>query len=436
MKKRIMAISIFIICIITISMLFFYNGNERKLNKANKFLNNEQTSEAVVIFKKLINNDKLGAEAKYGLAKAYIKMNSYKEAEKELISLLNNKPDYYEGNFELYNLYKKQNRIEDAYKVIKKYYDLNKDKNVEILIDEVEKQIKNTLVPDVKPNGGEVNLDNYITINVPKNCSIYYTLDGTKPSKNSKEYNGKIKLIKEGNLTFKIIIINNSNDINNEITYKYNIKSNIKSSMKYKEIIINQELQKKLNIFMSNFAEVPFNMLFEEGKISDRHLILFGFWHNRRNHGMNEPYFQYEESYCKINKKYIEQTVKKYYNINKINHKTIQIDENYSYEYKNGYYYFMPAAGDNPIDYSVVYKVEDIGNNQYYVYAKNYHTSEYADIVIYKYDEYYSLNFTKSERIYKDYLMDYQAEMVRAKVQKITENGIERYILLEYKLSD
>ncbi|GCD13206.1 chitobiase/beta-hexosaminidase C-terminal domain-containing protein [Clostridium tagluense] len=431
MNKKIITIIVFIICLFTISLLFFLNGDKRKLNEANKFLNNGKTVEAINIFKKLENNDKLGEEAKYGLAKTYIKMNNYKDAEKELISLINNKPNYYEGNIELYDLYKKQNRIEDAYKVIKKYYDLNKDKKAEKLMIEVEKKIKNTLVAIVKPNGGEVYSGNYITINVPKNCSIYYTTDGTKPNKSSQKYKEKISLSKTGNLTLKIIIINNINDINNETTYKYNVKS--------KEIVINQDLQRNLNIFMSNFAEVPFDMTFEEGNISDKQLILFGFWNNYKNyyrgivlHGTNR--FEMENGHDKLKKDYIDDSVKKYFNINTINHQTIQVDKYNSYEYSNGYYYKMHGDGECPIDYSVVYKIEDIGDGKYNIYAKKYHTSDYNPKIDWQYD-FYSLNFAKSEQRYKDDLNGYEVEMVTAKVQKINENRSERYILLEYKLN-
>ncbi|MGH4138400.1 tetratricopeptide repeat protein [Clostridium sp.] len=434
MSKRIITIFILVICIFVISLLFFLNGDKRKLNDANKFSKNGQTSEAITIFKRLVNNNKLGTEAKYGLAKTYIKMNNYKDAEKELVSLINNKPDYFEANIELCNLYKKQNRIEDSYKVLKKYYALNKDRKAEKFIDEAEKEIRNSLVAHVKPNSGDVYLGDFITINVPQNCSTYYTIDGTKPNKNSQKYTEKIRLSKGGNLTLNIIIINNNSDISNEITYKYNVK--------FKDVILNQELQRKLNVFMSNFAEVSFDISFEEGKISDRQLILFGFRHNYRNyyrgivlHGTKR--FEFEDSHDKLKKEYIDDAVKRYFNIKKIQHQTIAPDENSSYklEYRNGYYYQMHGDGESPIDYSVVFKIEDIGDGKYIIYTKNYHTSEYNPKVDLQYD-FYSLNFAKSEQIYKDDLNGYEVEMVMSKIQKINENGSERYILLEYKLNN
>ncbi|MFD3157276.1 hypothetical protein ACFIJ5_10510 [Haloimpatiens sp. FM7330] len=202
-------------------------------------------------------------------------------------------------------------------------------------------------------------------------------------------------------------------------------------NINFQKTPIDQAAQRKINIFMSNFAEVPFDMSFKEDNISDRQLILFGFWHYYRNHGMKEPYFQFEKPYCKISKKYIEQAVKKYYNISKINHQTIPIDKNYSYEYKNRYYYFMPAEGECPIDYSVVYRIDNIGQNKYYIYAKEYHGSENTTKLPLNYD-YYGLNYDKAEKIYKDEMDVYTVKMVKAKVEKIKENGKERYILLEY----
>ncbi|WP_035291712.1 chitobiase/beta-hexosaminidase C-terminal domain-containing protein [Clostridium sp. KNHs214] len=429
MNKKIIGVLVFIISLIAILILLFSGSNKRSLSKANEYLNNGQTSKAIDIFKKLENDSKLGIEAKFGLAKSYIKMNNYNEAEKELVSVINNKPDYYEANIELYNLYKRGNRIEDAYTTVKKYYNLTKDKRVERLIDESEKEIRKTLVINVNPKGGEMHFGDYITINAPENCSIYYTMDGTNPNKNSQKYNEKIKLSKNGSITLRVMVINNKNNISNEITYKYNVKN--------KEIILNQELQRKFNIFMSNFAEIPYDMKFAEGKISNEQLILFGFWHNYRNHyrgifSKGANYFEFENLHDKLKKDYIESAVKKYFNINSIKHQSIQKAYNDIYEYKNGYYYKMHGDGECPIDYSVVYKMEDIGNNQYYIYAKNYHTNEYNQKIDLDYD-YYSLNFDNAEKIYKDKFDGDKIEMVRAKVKKINENGSERYILLEYK---
>lgn len=212
------------------------------------------------------------------------------------------------------------------------------------------------------------------------------------------------------------------------------------SEVKFKETSINLKLQRELNIFMSNFAEVPFDISFNEGKISDKNLILFGIWHNYRNsyngislHGVNR--IEFEMPYDKLKKEYVDEAVKKYFNINRINHQTITVDKFISYEYKNGYYYIEHGDGDNPIDYSVVYKVENIGNEKYILYAKNYHNSEFTTKNPYDYN-YYSLNIEKAEELYKNDLQGYTVEMVNAKVQKINDNGVERYILLQYNKSN
>lgn len=232
-------------------------------------------------------------------------------------------------------------------------------------------------------------------------------------------------------MILKIIVINNNNNLSNELSYKYNVKS--------QDITLNPKLQKELNVFMSNFSEVPYNMSFEEGNISNDQLILFGFWHNYRNHyrgifSKGDNYFEFEDSYIKLKKSYVENSAKKYFKMN-IKNETIISPSNTVYEYKNGYYYTIHGDGESPIDYSVVYKMESIGNDQYYIYAKNYHTSEYTSIIDGDYD-YYGLDMNKAEKIYKENLQGYEVEMVKAKVKKISENGSQRYILLEYRLGE
>lgn len=405
------------------------NDNESLLHKANELLVDGKIAEAIDIFKKLENDDKLRVRAKYGLARAYIKMNNYKDAENELISIIKIKPDYYEANLELYDIYIKQNRIEDAYKVIKKYYDLTKDQKVKQFLEKVEKQIKENLVPRVNPSGGELYVGDYITIDVPENCTVYYTMDGKAPNKNSQKYNGKIKLTKEGKITLKILVINNNN-VSNELTYEYNVK--------FQATTFNSAFQKELNTLISNLAEIPYDMYFQEGNISNSQLILFGYWHNDRNHhrgifSKGDNYFEFEDSYDKLKKEYVENSAKKYFNIN-VKHETIIKDDNVACEYKNGYYYTMHGDGESPIDYSVVYKMEGIGNNEYYIYAKNYHTSEYYIQENLNHD-FYGFNWEQAENMYKENNQWYQVEMVRAKVKKISQNGKQRYIFLEYSLN-
>ena len=200
------------------------------------------------------------------------------------------------------------------------------------------------------------------------------------------------------------------------------IKNKLATPIKLKggEVYINQELQSELNIFMSNFAEVPFDMSFNEGKISDKKLILFGFWHNYRNyyrgislHGTNR--IEVENLHDKLKKEYVDEAVKKYFDINKINHQTIPVDKYNSYEYKNGYYYTMHGDGENPIDYSVVYKVVNIGNGKYIVYAKNYHNSEYTTKNPYDYN-YYSIDTDKAEKLYENDLNGYKVDRDRKSV--------------------
>ncbi|MGE5607555.1 MAG: hypothetical protein ACM3YE_17920, partial [Bacteroidota bacterium] len=105
-----------------------------------------------------------------------------------------------------------------------------------------------------------------------------------------------------------------------------------------KEIKLNRGEWKKLNTFFSNFSEV-FLRPFERGQISNEELVNFGIFHNKIN---NYKLFQaYNSSDLKLDKKYVEASVEKYFGI-----KTITHESTGDATYKDGYYFISDGAGE------------------------------------------------------------------------------------------
>jgi hypothetical protein len=180
-----------------------------------------------------------------------------------------------------------------------------------------------------------------------------------------------------------------------------------------REIKLNKGEWKKLNTFFSNFSEV-FLRPFEKGQISNKELVSFGVLHNKRN---NYKLFQpYNSSYLKLDKKYVEASVEKYFGIKSIIHETVE-----DATYKDGYYIMPDSSGETYL-FSQVTKFIDIGNGYYIAYLNIYYAgSGFTG------DPHGNLKSWEKE----DDVPNLGKKM-KATVQKVTLNGKSRYILIDY----
>lgn len=85
---------------------------------------------------------------------------------------------------------------------------------------EYEIKIKAPDYPTVIPNGGTFTEPMYVTIEADEECSVYYTWDGTTPSKFTDQYIEPIE-IPEGNNVLSIIVIDDRSGLSSEI-YRVN----------------------------------------------------------------------------------------------------------------------------------------------------------------------------------------------------------------------
>lgn len=191
------------------------------------------------------------------------------------------------------------------------------------------------------------------------------------------------------------------------------------TSKDLKETKLDAETKKKLDTFFSNFSEAHVTT-FEKDKIDDSSLISFGIRHviindfkliQYKGENKNEGYIKSED---------VDLKSWYYFGKNVDQHKTV--DE---YIFENGFYKIKMASGE-AYTFSQIDKLYDLRNNKYK-----------AEVSVYK----ASSGFTGDSHGNRD---DWKASgeeipklsnKVIATIQKINEDGNERYILVDYKLN-
>lgn len=183
-----------------------------------------------------------------------------------------------------------------------------------------------------------------------------------------------------------------------------------------KEIKIDVDLKKKLDIFFSNFSEANVKP-FEKDKIDESSLISFGIRHIMINN-FKTIEFKGENSEAYIKVADVDNKISYYFGKQVKQHKTVD-----RYTFVDGYYKFTMASGDG-YTFSQIDKLYDLGNNKYkaevsiYTASSGYVGDSHGTIDEWKAtgDEVPKLTNTAI-----------------ATIEKINENGNERYILIDYK---
>lgn len=180
-----------------------------------------------------------------------------------------------------------------------------------------------------------------------------------------------------------------------------------------KEVKLTRGEWEKLNTFFSNFSEV-FLKPFEKGQISNKELVRFGVLHNFWNN--YKLFCPYNSSYLKLDKKYVEATVEKYFGIKSITH-----ESSGDITYKDGYYIIPDGSGEVYI-FSQVTKFIELGNGYYVAHLNIYYASSG-----FTGDPHGNLKTWQKDGDVPDL-----GEKMKATVQKVVSNGQSRYILIEY----
>jgi hypothetical protein len=185
-----------------------------------------------------------------------------------------------------------------------------------------------------------------------------------------------------------------------------------------KEVKLTLKEKKELNTFFSNFSEV-FVEPFAKDKISDIKLIEFSIYHNYKN---NEKRFVKggKEYQVKIKTSYIDETVMKFFGKEIKKHQSVADS---GIDYKDGWYYTTDASGEE-YDFSQIVSLYDNGNGLYT-----------AIVNVYSAGSGWVGDTHANENIWKKASPDdvpQVTDRMKATLQKVTENGRSRYILIDY----
>lgn len=104
-------------------------------------------------------------------------------------------------------------------------------------------EFKSIAPPTVEPKSGDYEEQEKIVVTAPEGCKIYYTKDGTTPTKKDKEYTKPIKMPKSNSLYY-FVAIDEEGISSRVVTRAYNYAPN--------KISYDQALDKLINYLMSN----------------------------------------------------------------------------------------------------------------------------------------------------------------------------------------
>jgi hypothetical protein len=183
------------------------------------------------------------------------------------------------------------------------------------------------------------------------------------------------------------------------------------------EVVMDKEMKRKINIFLSNFSECFFDN-FNIVEAKDDELIRFAVSHNYKNN--NQLWLPGDSDITtKIDVKFIEKTIEKYFNITEINHKSVGNE----IVYRDDFYFIQQAAGE-VIPFVQVNKLVQGENGILIAYG----------------DEYGNANFLSKEDPYEplEYWSDDERKEIelyngmKAEFKEIESNGQKSFLLIKY----
>lgn len=187
------------------------------------------------------------------------------------------------------------------------------------------------------------------------------------------------------------------------------------TNVQVKKIEMDVNIKKQLDIFFSNFSEAYLEP-FEKGKIGDANLIRFGALHVILNNTkLIETKGENNMGYIKAEN--VDGATLYFWGEKPKKHTTID-----GYTYENGYYKFPKASGE-VYTFSQIDKLYDLGNNTYK-----------AEVSIYTASSGFAGDSHATMEKWKASGEDIPTlnKKINAVIQKINDNGKERYLLMEY----
>lgn len=128
--------------VISVKAYNSYNVKQN-LDLGNKYLSDGKYEQAILAFEKVISIEPSNVEARVGLSKAYVALKRFKSAEKVLsegIRIMEKKPDsrLYSA---LADVYLKQDKVQDAIKILDEGYSATHDKGIKEQLNDISSRI-------------------------------------------------------------------------------------------------------------------------------------------------------------------------------------------------------------------------------------------------------------------------------------------------------
>lgn len=208
--------SVLLIALISKLLLDTKNNNSfsYQLSKAEIAYSNSEYSKAKNYVNRAIELNSTSLDANLLLALLLVEEKNSESAIEILLNLIQNYPNSKAAYGQLIHLYDK----------------LEKEAEIKVLLDSCQeesilKMFQQYIAPEpiAGLSSGSYNYLPKIDFYVPDESSIYYTIDGSEPTKESTPYTGPIPL-KEGSFTVKAISINKKNMQSNVAQYEYQIE--------------------------------------------------------------------------------------------------------------------------------------------------------------------------------------------------------------------
>lgn len=175
------------------------NSFDFQLAQAETEFSNKDYENALKYVDRALSLKPDSAEAKILEAKIFLKEENEDAALKLLLSVIKTNPDSTSAYGEVLRLYKKNEKYDE----IKKIMDEAADEMRATYKDYICELPEPSVAKGIYLEETEVSF-----LNVPQNGEIYYTLDGTEPSRKSTKYEDAIELDEEGDYTLKYIAYN------------------------------------------------------------------------------------------------------------------------------------------------------------------------------------------------------------------------------------
>lgn len=225
-KKNVIIIAILailLVAIIVVSVLFFIRSkNEEKYKKyynaGVEYYDAKNYAAAATQFNSAANhavNDSERIAVYEKLWHSYEYMGEYADEEinvlEKLVELNPSEISYYEALIILYQNNGLDNKIDTLINSVEDY-------SIKEQLSDFDGTIPN---PSYEP--GEYQKPIEVALHVSNDLNIYYTLDGSEPTKDSKKYTEPIKLETQGNYTIKAISIDENGKSSKQLYAKYKL---------------------------------------------------------------------------------------------------------------------------------------------------------------------------------------------------------------------